>query len=99
MFVSVARALGREWATLVKEMKAFAAEYLKNDENTVSMNDPQEVRCLWRQLDPKKVGSVHPFWSGEAGDFLISMLAAHLNAASAKAVQIRVWTIQNECWR
>ena len=35
MFVSVARALGREWATLVKEMKAFANDYLKNDENGV----------------------------------------------------------------
>ena len=95
MFVSVARALGRDWADLVKEMKVFANVYLKNDENTVSMNDLPEVHCLWRQLDPKKTGSVQAFWSGEAADFLIPMMAAHLNAASANAVQIRVWTIQN----
>ncbi len=95
MFVSVARALGLEWADLVKEMKAFANDYLKDDENTASMNDLQEVRRLWRQLDPRKASSVHPFWSSEAADFLIPMLAAHLNAANAKAVQIRVWTIEN----
>lgn len=53
MFVSVARALGREWTALVKEMKTFANDYLKNEENTASMNDPQEVRRLWRQLDPE----------------------------------------------
>lgn len=86
MFVSVARALGREWAGLVKEMKTFANEYLKNDENTASMNKPQEVRRLWHQLDPKKMGSVQPFWTSDAADFLIPMLAAHLNAANAMAV-------------
>jgi len=61
----------------------------------VSMNDLPEVHCLWRQLDPKKTGSVQAFWSGEAADFLIPMMAAHLNAASANAVQTRVWTMQN----
>ena len=95
MFVSVARALGRDWAGLVKEMKTFANVYLKNDENTVAMDDPQKVRRLWRQLDPRKASSVQPFWTSEAADFLIPMLAAHLNVANAKAVQIRVWTIEN----
>ena len=99
MFVSVAWALARDWAGLVREMKAFAAAHLKNDENTVAMDDPQEVRRLWRQLDPKKASSVRLFWSGEAGDFLIPMLAAHLIAANAKAVQIRVWTIEKGGWR
>jgi len=36
----------------------------------------QEVCRLWRQLDPKKSSSVHPFWTSEAADFLIPMLAA-----------------------
>jgi hypothetical protein len=94
MFVSVAWALALDWVGFVREMKAFAAEYLKNDENTVAMDDPQEVRRLWRQLDPKKASSVQAFWSGEAGDFLIPMLAAHLNATNAKAAQIRRWTIE-----
>ena len=91
MFISIAWALALDWAGLVREMKAFAAEYLKNDENTVAMDDPQELCRLWRQLDPKKASSVQLFWSGEAGDFVIPMLAAHLNAANAKAAQIRVW--------
>lgn len=43
MFVSVTQAVGRGWATLVKEMKTFANGYLKDAENTVSINDPQEV--------------------------------------------------------
>jgi hypothetical protein len=78
----------------VKEMKVFARDYLKDDENTASMSDPQEVRRLWRQLDPRKTSSVHPFWTSEAADFVIPMLGAHLNAASEKAVQICVWTIE-----
>jgi len=94
MFVSIARALALDWAGLVREMKTFAAQYLKGDENTVAMDDPQEVRRLWRQLDPRKASSVQAFWSSEAGDFLIPMLAAHLNAANAKAVQLCVWMIE-----
>lgn len=95
MFVSVARALGLDWTVLAKEMKAFAAQYLKNGEHTVAMDDPQEIRRLWRQLDPRKASSVQPFWTSEAGDFLIPMMAAHLNARDQKAVQIRVWMIEN----
>jgi hypothetical protein len=87
--------LGLERTTLVKETKMFANDYLKDDENTVSMNDPQEVRRLWRQLDPRKTSSVQPFWASEAADFVIPMLAVRLNAANANAVQIRVWTIEN----
>ena len=55
MFVSIAhvlaRALERDWVALVKEMKTLANDYLKDDENTALMNDPQEVRALWSKLD------------------------------------------------
>lgn len=30
----------------MKEMKAFASDYLKDEENTVSMSDPQEGSSL-----------------------------------------------------
>jgi hypothetical protein len=103
MFVAVAWALKQDWAGLVKEMKTFAHNYyLKDDENTVSMDNPKEVRCLWCQLNPNQASSVQPFWTSEAADFLVPMLAAHLNAANAKAVQIRVWTIEKgtlEMWK
>ena len=35
--VGRSQALQRDWAGLVEEMKTFASDYLKNDENTVSM--------------------------------------------------------------
>ena len=60
MFISVARALALDWAGLVTEMKTFAAD-LKDGEHTAVMDDPQEVRRLWRQLDPKKASSCNPF--------------------------------------
>ena len=59
------------------------------------MSDPTRVRDLWKKLDPQKPSSVQRFWASEAADFLIPMMALHLNAKNEKSVQIRVWMIES----
>ena len=82
-----------DWRALVKEMKVFAREYLKSDDNAALLDDPQEARQLWNQLDPRMKNSVQAFWSSDAADLVLPMLAQHLNAVDGRAVQFRVWKI------
>ena len=73
-------------AALVKETKAFAREYLKDDNNAALLGDSQEVRQLWSLLDPRRKSTVQTFWSSDAADLLIPMLSQHLNAGDKRAV-------------
>ena len=95
-FVAAAKGIDMDWRVLVKEMKAFAREYFKSDDNAAPLEDPQEARQLWNQLDPRKKKSVQAFWSSDAADLVVPMLAAHLNAVDTRAVQFRVWMIDEK---
>lgn len=88
MFSSVARALGVDWSKLVTELKAFALNHYLKDMDDL-MDNPQAAHRLWKQLDPKKPQSVQSFWSSEAADLLIPMMAVYFDSK----VQIRVWMI------
>lgn len=90
---AAAKGLDMDWRALVKETKAFAREYLKDDNNAALLGDSQEVRQLWSLLDPRRKSTVQTFWSSDAADLLIPMLSQHLNAGDKRAVQFRVWTI------
>ena len=93
MFVAAAKGLDTDWRALVREMKAFAREYFKSDDNAALLDDPQEARQLWNQLDPRRETTVQAFWSSDAADLLIPMLAQHLNIVDGRTVQFRVWMI------
>ena len=93
MFVAAAKGVGLEWDVLVREMVTFARGYLRKKANVVALDDIENVRRLWNELDPLDSDSVQEFWASEAADHLIPMLAAHLDAKDKRAVQFRVWVI------
>ena len=93
IFGAAAKGLDMDWRVLVKEMKVFAREYFKSDDNAALFGDAQEARQLWNQLDPRRKTTVQAFWSSDAADLLIPMLAQHLNTLDVRTVQFRVWMI------
>ena len=93
MFVAAAKGLDMHWDDLVREMIKFARRYLRKKANVAAMADAEMVRRLWNELDPLDLGSVQAFWSSEAADHLIPMVAAYLNTKDKRAVQFRVWVI------
>ena len=88
IFTCVARALNLELAGLVAKMKKFAPKVFRREDAPCVVEDRQTCLTLWKQLNLKAKSTIDAFWSSEAADLLIPMMAECLD------VTISTWYIE-----
>jgi hypothetical protein len=89
MFSCVALAVRAELAEVVGRMKKFAPSYFRRKEAPCVVENRQTCLTLWKELDVNTQSTIDAFWSSEAGDLLIPMMAECLD------VTICTWSIQD----
>jgi hypothetical protein len=88
IFTCVALALRLNLVEVVDRMKKFAPKYFRRKDAPFVVEDRQTCLTLWKQLDVKAKSTINAFWTSEAADLLIPMMAECLD------VKICTWYIE-----